>query len=169
MSSSSSSATCLSSSVPTFSPSARVIAFAIASRLCVALHQAKGFAAILSGKTLLKDENGVALRTAVEAAQSFSPTSEFLTAPDILDDSAVSFIQAVINLPGHSWYENLLPSVDLIRAIMSCPTADGSLAALFTTIAPMVPAEHTALPEICDVAWQLLQPGHADCVAGRLR
>ena len=33
----------------------------------------------------------------------------------------------------------------------------------------MVPAEYTALPEICDVAWQLLQPGHADCVAGQLR
>ena len=52
---------------------------------------------------------------------------------------------------------------------MSCPTTDGSLAALFPTIAPMVPAEYTVLPESCDVAWQLSRPGHADCVAGRLR
>ena len=39
---------------------------------------------------------------------------------------------------------------------MSCPTTYGSLAVRFTTIAPMVPVEHTALPEICDVAWQFL-------------
>ena len=133
----SSSAACLSTSAPAFSPSACAFTFAIASRLCAALHQAKGVAAILSCKTLGESENDVALWSAVEAATSFSPTSEFLPAPGVLDHSAV------FNLPDHSWYKNLLPSVDLIRAIMSCPTTDGFLASLFTTIAPMVPAEHT--------------------------
>ena len=86
----------------------------------------------------------------VQAAQSISPTSEFLTAPDILDDSAVSSIQAVFNLPGHSWHQNLLPSVDLIRAILSwIPNCS------FHHYRPMVSAEHTALPEIFDVAWHL--------------
>ena len=70
MSSLSSSVACLSSSVPAFSSSARAVAFAIASRLCVAFNQAKGVAPILSGNTLRKGENGVALQTAVEAAQS---------------------------------------------------------------------------------------------------
>ena len=56
----------------------------------------------------------------------------------------------------------------MIRSILSLPKADGSLAALFTLIAPMVPADSTALPEICDVGWQLLRPGHPDSVAGLL-
>ena len=52
---------------------------------------------------------------------------------------------------------------------MSCPPPDGSLAALFTIIAPMVPTENSALPEIRDVAWHLLRPDHVDYVSGRLQ
>ena len=75
----------------------------------------------------------------------------FLTAPDILDDSAVSFVCTVFDLSCHSWFQSVQPAVDMIRAILSLPAITGSLADLFTIIAPMVPADSTALPEICDV------------------
>lgn len=57
----------------------------------------------------------------------------------------------------------------MIRSILSLPKADGSLADLFTLIAPMVPTENTALPEICDVAWQLLRPGRPGSLSDRLQ
>ena len=89
--------------------------------------------------------------------------------PDVLDDSTVSFLSAVFGLSSHSWYQSILPAVGMIRAILSLPATTGSLADLFTIIAPMVPGDSTALPEICDVGWQQLRPGHPDSVAGKLR
>ena len=125
----------------------------------------------LSGKTSRKSSHSPspAFAAAFEHATHFVPTSEFLTAPDVLDDSAVSLICAVFGLPVHSWYQSILPPTELLRSTLSLPEVDGSLSALFTTIAPMVPAENTALPEIGDVGWHLLRPGHPDSVAGQLR
>ena len=123
------------------------------------------------GKTLRKTSYGPspAFAAAFTAATLFVPSSEFLTAHDVLDDSAVSFICAVFDLPGHSWYQGILPPTDMIRSALSLPKAAGSLAALFQINAPMVPAKNTALPEISDVGWQMLRPGHPDSVAGQLR
>ena len=112
-------------------------------------------ARFLNGKTLRKSSQGPspAFAAAFEAAKHFVPTSEFLTAPDVLDDSAVSFICAVFVIPG----------------ILSLPNVDGFLSALFTLIAPIVPAEIMALREIGNVGWQQLRPGHPNSVIGQLR
>ena len=171
MSLSSSSEVSSASSPPAFTLIAPECAFSLASQLCVRLHAAKGMAGFLYGKTLRKSSHGPSpdFAAAFEAATHFIPTSEFLTAPDILDDSAVSLVCTVFYLPRHSWYQSAQPVVDMIRATLSLPAITGSLADLFTIIAPMVPAESTALPEICDVGWRMLRPGHPDSVAGRSR
>jgi hypothetical protein len=128
-------------------------------------------AGFLNGKSLRKSSHGPgkAFAAAFAAATLFVPTSEFLTAPDVHEDSAVPFICAVFNIPIYSWDRSILSPAQMIRSILSLPEVDGSLSDIFTSIAPMVPAENTALPEISDVAWQMLRPGHPDSVAGQFR
>ena len=125
-------------------------------------------AGFLHGKSLRKSSNGPspAFAAAFEAAARYISPSDFLTSSDILDDSAVSFICTAFDLLSHSWYQSILTPTDMIRSALSLPKASGSLADLFTLIAHMVPADSTALPDICDVGWQLLRPGHPDSVAG---
>jgi hypothetical protein len=133
---------------------------------------AKGMAGFINGKSLRKSSHGPgkAFAAAFTAATLFVPTSEFLTATDVLEDSAVPFICAVFNIPIYSLgYQSMLSPAQMIHSILSLPKVDGSLSDIFTSIAPMVPAENTALPEISDVAWQMLRPGHPDSVAGQLR
>ena len=142
---------------PAFSPIARDCAVGLANRLCTRLctrlHAAKGMAGFLNGKQLRKSGSGIspAFAAAFTAAASYIPCSEFLTAPDIHDDPAASFICAVFDLPRHSWCQNVLPPTDLIRSVLGLPEDSGPLADLFSLLAPMVPADHTALPEIRDV------------------
>ena len=151
-------------SPPVFSKIARDCAFGLANRLCVRLHAA-------NGKSLRKSGSGIspAFAAAFAAAPSYIPCSDFFTASDIHDDSAVSFICAVFDLPRHSWCQNVLHPTDLIRSVLGLPEDSGPLADMFTLIAPMVPADSTALPEIRDVGWHLLRFGHPDSVADQLR
>ena len=102
MSPSSSFADSPSASSPAFSSWARDCAFTLASRLCIRLHAAAGMAGFLNGKPYRTSSRGPspAFAAAFTAAKLFIPNSDFLTAPDVLDDSAVSFICAVFDLPG---------------------------------------------------------------------
>ena len=171
MSISASSAVSSATLPPAFSKLARDCAFSLATRLCTRLHAAKGVAGFLHGKQLRKGGSGIgpAFATAFTAAQNYIPSSEFLTEPDIHDDSAVALICTVFDLPGHSWCHVIHQPTDLIRSVLGLPEAGGTLTDLFELIAPMVPADHTALPEVRDVGWHVLRFGHPDSVAGQLR
>ena len=156
---------------PAFSKLARDCAFGLATRICTRLHAAKGMSGFLNGKQLRKSGSGIspAFAAAFAAAASYIPCSDFLTEPDIHDDSAVSFICAVFDLPMHSWCQNVQTPTDLIRSVLGLPEDSGPFPDLFALFAPMVPSDHTALPEIRDVGWHVLRFGHPDSVAGQLR
>ena len=171
MSISASSSVSSATSPPAFSEIARDCAFGLANQLCLRLHAAKGMAGFLSGKSLRKGGSGLgpAFAAAFAAAARYIPPSDFLTASDIYEDSAVGLICATFDLPSHSWCQIIHQPTDLIRSVLGLPEDSGPLSDLFQLIAPMVPADHTALPEVRDVGWHVLRFGHPDSVAGQLR